>query len=226
MIVAGVASMPSRREALRHTLNSILPQVNKVIVYLNEYKDVPEYLNHPKIQVFRSQDYIDYSDSGKFFCVDKIKGYYFALDDDLIYRYGYVNMLIDKIEKYRRKAIVGIHGVTLHRQIKSYYKNRIVKNFARANYSDTRVHILGTGVCAFHTDALKLSIADFKINHMADIWLGIAAQKQRVPMICVTHTNKIVELQPLDYSDSICEKFWEKDYLQTVVANKIRWKIH
>jgi hypothetical protein len=34
-----------------------------------------------------------------------------------------------------------------------------------------QVNILGTGTIAFHTDTIKLSIDDFKLPNMADIWL-------------------------------------------------------
>jgi hypothetical protein len=38
--------------------------------------------------------------------VDKVNGYYFACDDDLIYPEDYVKIMINKIEDNKRLAIV------------------------------------------------------------------------------------------------------------------------
>jgi hypothetical protein len=39
----------------------------------------------------------------------------------------------------------------------------------------------------FHKDTIKLSLKDFPKPNMADIRLGIKAQKEKIPMLCLKH---------------------------------------
>jgi len=221
----GVASMPSRRKALKVAVYSMLPQVDKIYVYLNNYHDIPQFLSHEKIEVFRSQDHIDLGDSGKFFKIDEISGYYFPIDDDILYHDNYVSSLIAKIEQYKRKCVVGLHGVTLTPRIINYYKSRSVTQCKRSCPKDKRVHILGSGACGFHTDTIKVRLRDFEINNMADVWLGMIAQRQKIGMICIKRPKPLLTVQELDWSDSIfCSRKTSK--FQTQVVKSIQWKIY
>ena len=86
-IYGGVASVPERREALRQAMQSMLPQVDRMFVFLNDYPDVPDYLIHPNIEVFRSQEHGVRGAGGKFYGLTRVKrGFYFSFDDDIITR--------------------------------------------------------------------------------------------------------------------------------------------
>ena len=95
-IICGVASIPERSENLRQTIESILPFVDELHVFLNNYPATPKYLQNPKISVYRSQDYHDLGDAGKFFTVGKKRGFYLAIDDDIIYPEDYVWKLVNR----------------------------------------------------------------------------------------------------------------------------------
>ncbi len=47
-VIASMASIPSRRAMMRDTVESLLLQCDIVRVFLNEYPDVPSFLNHPR----------------------------------------------------------------------------------------------------------------------------------------------------------------------------------
>lgn len=71
-------------------------------------------------------------DNGKFYAVDKIdkSSYVFTVDDDIIYPKDYVRRMITKVEEYGRKAVVGVHCVTLTKEQQRYYdapKRRIAR---------------------------------------------------------------------------------------------------
>ena len=222
----GIASIPARENLLKRTIQSLIYQVDKIYVYLNNYINIPEFLkNNPKIEVSCSEDYGDRGDAGKFFAFikhDNLKGYYFGCDDDLIYPGDYVYTMINAIENNNRKAIIGIHGIILDDVVKDYYRNRSVIACLNKTTVNTFCHLLGTGAIAFHTDTIK--VPEKWNKNMADITFGMAAQKQKVPMLCINHEGDWLhymdpEVTIFDLQKNDCKE-------QTVLVNTIGWKIH
>src|SRR5699024_5324565 len=83
-VIAGLATMPSRVKVLRDALHSIYWQVDEVHVFLNNFEEVPEFLKVPHVTIYRSQDYQDYKDVGKFFALEHVDdGILFTIDDDI-----------------------------------------------------------------------------------------------------------------------------------------------
>lgn len=187
-VFVGIAAIPERVEALKKTIESLLPQAEKIGVYLNGWAAIPAFLNDPKIIVagFGEEDI---GDVGKFHWVDEHDGYYFSCDDDLIYPPQYIERTVDKIRNYNYKAVIGWHGSLLREPFDSYYDkgSRRVFMFSAHRPYDTPVHILGTGCCAFHTRFLKIKKSDFQHPNMADIFFAIKGQEQRVPFVVLAH---------------------------------------
>lgn len=182
-----LASIPSRVDLLRQTVNSLLPQVDRLNVYLNGYETVPEFLRQSRITVARSQETGDVGDAGKFYWVGECLGYYLTADDDIVYPPNYVQTLVDAIEDRGRMAVLGFHGNVLPADFTSFYKDRVNYRFGRVVEADVPVHVLGTGVCGFHRSTLELAYADFKAPNMADVWLMKRAREQGVPLVVLAH---------------------------------------
>lgn len=231
-IIVSVASMPSRSVSLMETINSIYNQVDEIHVYLNDYKVIPEFLNYDKIKVFLSQNEIgDLGDVGKFFKVEKIEGYHFTIDDDLIYPGDYVKNTIDIIEKHNRKCVVSYHGRRFRDfPIQSYYRSaRADDRFAclREVKSFEWLHIGGSGVTAYHTDTIRFEITDFKTKNMADIWYSKKCQENKVPILLIPHKKGyIIESTKYDKNTSIFAHCHVDDTYQTNVINSIDWELH
>jgi hypothetical protein len=108
MRTAIIPTMPSRLDYLRKAVVSIIDQVDMLYIYLNNFMHVPDFLlGNDKITNVINKDW---GSAGRFFIADKIKGYLFFLDDDLIYPDDYTQKCIAKIEQYERKAIITLHG--------------------------------------------------------------------------------------------------------------------
>ena len=190
MVVAGVASLLERKDALKDTVESILPQVDKLIVYQNGYKEKFDFLNHRKIEIFSSLDTnIDMGDAGKFYRVDHYQNcYYFSIDDDLIYSSDYISVMIDALKKYENRIIVTCHGRIFKPNPKSYYKDNLsVYRCLDDVASEDFIHFGGTGVMAFHTGTVKINFGYFKAPNMADIWLGLYARENNIPIKIIPH---------------------------------------
>ena len=135
-VTVSIATIPSRKEALKITIDSLINQVDKIYIYLNNYEEIPNYLTYnsyklktqglKKIEYFRSQNYKDLGDVGKFHCVGIIKGYHFTCDDDIIYPDNYIKYMIEKGYYVIR---VGAHAVN-----KVSYKNKMFIDYPFTKY--------------------------------------------------------------------------------------------
>lgn len=197
-VTVSMATIPERLGPCRQAVKTLLPQCDRLNVYLHGHFRLPPFLKHPKIEVMLERDYGDLQSIDKFRWADRVKGYHFLCDDDLLYPLNYVQHMIDKIEQYDRKAVVGCHGSILRFPLNHYYRDRQVMHFREHVAEDTRVHVLGTGVSAYHHSTLDISIYDFSHEVCAsdDVWFALAAQLQRVPLYVIAHKANWVRQNP------------------------------
>ena len=218
-VLASLATIPERQAALHNVIRNILPQVDRLRVFLNNFDYIPECLEHPKIDLAESSKYGDLGDSGKFFWSATDQGYLLSCDDDLVYPPNYVARVLCAVERYNRNAVVGFHGILLKKQVRSYYRDRTIFHFSQGLEHDQSVHILGSGCAAWCSDCLTLSLDEFRVPNMADIWLGRACQRQEIPVITIARKPHWLGAQPI--ADTIYNKFVCNDSLQTRMVNEI-----
>ena len=189
MVTASLATIPDRVQTLQRTVTRLLPQVDHLNVYLNGHDTIPPFLKHPKITTAWSKTtkFGDRGDAGKFYWADDIHGYHFVCDDDILYPPDFVKRMVASVERYRRKVVVGVHGVNITEPFQDFYTSRSVLHFAHALTRDAPVLFLGTGCTCYHTDTIVVSRNDFKHPNMADVWLALLGQRQRVPFVCMSH---------------------------------------
>jgi FkbM family methyltransferase len=230
-IICGVASLPARSDYLRQTVNSILPSVDVLHVYLNGYPAVPSFLDHPKIVVHRSQEHGDLGDAGKFFTVGTQRSYYFAIDDDIVYPPDFVWTLLNHLRAERargRKVAVGLHGKVMPRQVEHYYRGHVTQyHGAQALAQAKSVHILATCAVVFHTEDLPISITDFQgPRNMADIHFSIACQRHNVGCIVIPRPDRYIRIQPVPVGETIWGQHHRSDHAQTALYNSWHdWKL-
>ena len=97
---------------------------------------------------------------------------------------------VSAIERYGRRAVVGLHGVLLSGKIKSYFSSRKVKHFANPLAEDCPVHLLGTGTVGYHHSTLRVRPDDFEKPNMADVWFALLCQQQGVPRVAVARKGR------------------------------------
>jgi hypothetical protein len=213
-----------RDACLFKTIDSIYNQADVINIALNSHKEVPDrLLNDAKINCFITDNSI--GDGFKFYKLEESDGYFFTIDDDLIYPKNYAEYLIEKFEYYKRKFIVSLHGRNfLQHPVQSYYRSQ------HENYrclgtvlNDVMVELGGTGVMMFHTDLLKFSYKDILYANMGDIWLAKFAHKKNVKIICLKHDEKYLDYQSEVGNDTIFDKNAYNDNVQTELVNKIKF---
>lgn len=227
-----MATMPPRVKALEDSIPSILTQCDVLNIYLNEFEEIPGILNHPKINIIRSQDHDgDLGDVGKFFLCDTWNdGYIFTADDKIIYPKDHAQKHIELIERSNRKAVVSTHGRNLKPNCTSYYNDRHeFLGFLGTIIRDRFVQELGTGVMAFHSSTFRVSLDMFPTINMTDIWLSIELQKANIPILIRQHMKGDYRISKKhDETHSIHSTFnkGKNDAYQTKIVNEFAWKIN
>ncbi len=213
MIAAGIASLPDRKEQLINTLKSLLPQVDVIYCHLSNYKEIP-YHNDKIVYTLGDNRY---GDAGKFYHLEKHKGYYFSCDDDLIYDENYIQDTIKEVDKY---GIVSYHGRSfLKFPIDSYYKTPAIRNRCLDSYEYTEpIQIAGTGVMAFHTDKFKPPFNIFKAANMSDIWISCYAKEKGIKIWGLKHEKGYFKYQ--DVPNTIYNQKVNRCDFETNIVNK------
>ena len=217
----GIASLPERKECLEETVFSLYDQIDKIVIGLNNYDDVPYFLHMKKIECYLLDNSL--GDAAKFYKIDEYTNdYYFACDDDIIYPNNYCETLIEKCNKY--KSVVGLHGVNIITPVKSYYKNRQVFHGFSELKNDVEVDLVATSSCLIDTSILKIKLDNFPIPNMADIWLGDLCKKQSIKSYSIQRKDKWIK-----YSGKMSDKWTiyddfksKKDNEQTKIVSE--WK--
>lgn len=223
-----IASIPHRRYSLEDAINSLLPQVDAVYLFLNNYSesDVEQIkqICSEKIEYIIGDN--KHSDASKFYWADKLSGFILTADDDIVYPSDYAKKIIEGIEKYARKSIVSFHGRTLKFPMDSYYRDYSAYfGFNNKLAEDVFVHIAGTGCMGWHSSSISVSMNDFPSPNMADIHISILAQKNKVPVAVLAHEENWIQgtYSPVN---SISSKMKNNDSEQTERVRTVDWKLY
>lgn len=128
MIIATLATYPPRLNNLETVITAISPQVDRLRIVLNEFKEIPE--------ICREIDNVeavipsaDSKDTGKFLLPVCADDWLFTIDDDIYYPADYVRQSIAALEMTEvPNAIGGYHGsiYTRHKYLNSRFLGRIL----------------------------------------------------------------------------------------------------
>ncbi len=182
-----MATFPERYALFMQVLGRILPQVDEIRIYFNEYEEIPDLPSDSKIKTILGRDKIgDIKDTGKFFDLPEEDCYIFTIDDDIAYPENYISNMVHHIEIFQRRCAVGVHGVIFPNEKLGYLESRDVLHF-KESCRGQFVDLLGTGVLAFHSSLLKLPLGAFKSKGLCDLWFAVAAHEQGIPLFAIPH---------------------------------------
>ena len=190
-VTAALATYPGRRQVAPEVIDRLAAQCDKVFVYLNNYDEVPPFIaRHPRRDkiVFILDPASQKRAAAKFHWLTTVRGYHLICDDDILYPPDYAARMVDAIERHRRRAIVGVHGVVFEPEVRdARTSRRTTFKFPEALEHDRPVHFLGTGTVGLHTDVLgALDLRLLEAYPIAnDEILAVSAKEAGVPMICI-----------------------------------------
>lgn len=152
----------------------------------------------------------DLADLGKFY--PPAPGVRITVDDDLIYPPDYVATLLDGLKRYPG-CIVTFHGVDVHPQPQSYYRNRNVYRCLGTVEEDRPVMVGGSGVMAF-PDGVQIWYAD-PWPFMADLVVARWAREHGFKIWVLAHAEGWIRHQEIDHRETIYTRFARSDEFQT-----------
>lgn len=183
-----MATFPARRRQLKKAVASIIGQVDRLHIYLNNYPSIPGFLQQDRV-VAHLPGQGDLQELGKFHGAYGEHGYIFLLDDDIMYPKDYVSRMVFEIESHQREAVVGVHGITFSRTDPSVVNNRFVCDF-RKSCCGGPVDALGTGTVAFHSQLIQFELLDFPTFGLADVYFASKCWSLSVPLFSTTRNRK------------------------------------
>lgn len=213
-----------RDEFLIKTLQSIEPQADIINVMLNSHANIPR--NSYKVDSSKIRWYLRDNSKGdghKFDMLSESDGYFFTVDDDIIYPPNYTDYLIQKYEEYGSKEIVTLHGRSFSSfPVRSYYNSASSYYACLGNVNtDVNVQVGGTGVMMFHTDLVKFNEDYIKLPNMADIWIAKYAKEHNIPIRVLAHNSDFLKYQDSVGSNTIWDEEHLSDINQTNLINEI-----
>jgi glycosyltransferase involved in cell wall biosynthesis len=223
IVSVNIATYPPRIECLKKLITHLLKikLIDRIRVYLNEYTEIPAFLQHPKITAYIGENR---KDSGKFFWAQDYKDeIYFTLDDDLLPVPEYFQCHIDLLNEYDGSVFITLHGKVLRPNPSSFTDHTEKYHCLYPVFENHFVNLPGTGVMAF--DNLNYKIPDiFHHDGMADLWIAKYCQQNKIPCIVRAHDDEL----ELIYTgnDTLWNKHSKMKRQHAEILNSITWKLY
>ncbi len=184
---ASLTAHPERLRALKLSVDSLLRQVETLHIFLDGFEAIPDFLNHEKIYLTRSQDFGGLGECGKYYWTDDLAGYQLICSDRLVYPDHYVETMKSRIEDYGRKAVVGMGGYKLNDPSISVSESAAPLLETESLSDDIPVPLLNDLALAYHSSTIRVSRHYFFQPELSALWFSIIGLEQKVPLISCRH---------------------------------------
>jgi hypothetical protein len=220
--VAGMATMPSRATTAPRAIESILPQVSRLWLFLDRFDTVPDFAEHERIDVLRSQDLGDLRANGKFLGLplDARPCTFYGLDDDVLYPADYCRTLESHLGRWPGAA-VGVHGGLLPPTVTSYASDLEVLHRRAPRERATEADLLGTDSVAFRTSTLRFDVRDWHDVNVVDLSFALTARRCSVPLVTIPRKAYWMNALDENQSDSIWQGVLVDDTRETELAQEL-----
>ncbi|NTV83022.1 MAG: glycosyltransferase family 25 protein [Bacteroidales bacterium] len=207
---ASMTANPGSSLSLKLSVESLLKQVDTLHIFLNNFSEIPVFLDHEKIYLTRSQDFGNLGECGKYYWTDDLGGYHFICSDRLIYPEDYVELMKAAIEKYDRKAVIGAGGYQFSEPFIAFTESTVYFSETSDVAGDVPVAALKDLALAYHSSTLRNSRHFYYQPELSDFWFSIVCLGQNVPLICSQHNAGW-----LTYSGPACaDPLWDQDTIK------------
>jgi hypothetical protein len=218
-----MATMPSRAATAPHAIASVLPQVDRLWLFLDRFDALPPYAEHERIRVLRSQELGDLRANGKFVGVtlEDDECTFLGVDDDVDYPADYVETLESHVDRYRGRAVVGVHAAVLPETVESYARDIKVLHRRADQARAEGVDMLGSDSLAFHTSTLRFDVREWPDVNMVDLSFARTARQRSIPLVKIPRAAYWMRALDENQDDSIWAGVLRDDSRQTVLAREL-----
>ena len=215
-----MASIPERFSNLKISVPTLTKQVDEFHLVVNRSLKYPEsiWTMGDNISVHASLE--NGGSASRFFLTDKFDGYYFSVDDDILYPENYVSRMIAELNKHDR-AMVCVDGGTFdpyaRSNVWSTHKHRL---FSRRLKPAKRILLPGMGTSCFLTSEFKIAPEDcFEVN-ISDISATVKAAKESMPIYAIERENHWLKQLPVHHKALSSNKARYKMMENVITDNK------
>jgi hypothetical protein len=218
-----MATMPSRAESAPEAIASLLPQIDRLWLFLDRFDATPPYAEDERIRVVRSQDTGDLRANGKFLALELEAETctFFGVDDDIRYPEDYCATLEAYVDRYRGAAIVGVHAAVLREPMRSYGRDLKVLHRRSEQRHFEGVDLLGADSLAFRTSTLRFDVREWEDVNMLDLTFARIARERSIPLVKVPRAAHWVTALDENQGDSIWMGVLADDSRQTTLAREL-----
>ncbi len=194
MITCHIASIYGRENSLHKTVNSIINQVDKVYVMLNDYPSIPRWLEDGKIHAELLLN--ELGDGAKWLhCWDE-PSVCVCVDDDLILPYDFIDTLRRGMALFG--GAISAHGKRYDKLPIEHYRRNFTANYRCLNAvaQSSPCHIIGTGVLMFDNQQVKFDSSLYEYKNIADVLFSRLCIQQGILMTVLAHRVGWIRYQP------------------------------
>jgi GR25 family glycosyltransferase involved in LPS biosynthesis len=220
---AFLTAYSDRLQPLKHAVQSLLSQIDALHVFLDGFTAIPDFLDHDKIYLTRSQDFGNLGECGKYYWTDDLPGYHFICSDRLIYPADYVESMKSIIENHERKAVIGAGGYRFSGPFISFGKSAQHLPETGSIEEDVQVSVLNDNALAYHSSAFRNSRHFYYQSELSGLWFSMACIEQNVPLFCCSHPagwlidtlpeGKVIDTDVARYRDFLLKSLFSHDAL-------------
>ena len=221
--VAGMATMPSRAWTAPSAIASVLPQVDRLWLFLDRFDAIPRYADDERIRVVRSQDTGDLRANGKFvgLALEQEPCTFFSTDDDVRYPSDYCDTLESHVERYRGAAVVGVHAAVLRSPMSSYGRDMKVLHRRADQLRSEGVDLLGSDSLAFRSSTLRFDVREWQDVNMVDLSFARLARERSIPLVKIARARHWLDALAENQEDGIWVGVLRDDARQTELAREL-----
>lgn len=207
MIIACMCTFPARGDLILPAIDSLYNQVDKIRLCLNEYTEIPSFLDkYKKLEAIIPNT--DQRDVGKFLDIDADDDdVILYVDDDIIYPENYASVMCRKLEE-NENAAYGLHGVIYPDAYDGDVGLRRVFSFPRALERDRLVNQIGTGTVAIKAKNRPRHEFMDGSQKFVDVRFAVHCYTNGIPVICIARESNW--LQEIKHGESIFASFTKK----------------
>ena len=197
-VVIAMASFPLRKRGMLTTIQQLISQCDKMLVWLNDYDSIPQELSQfsDKLEVHLAKKMSCLKENGRYTWIDKYKdAYYLTVDDDINYPKDYVQKIVSEINKYRQKAIVSFHGtIFVSKDSEKFFP------FQMDVLHNVQVHRVGGGVMGFVPSQIGLDCPKLQelVTWDGDASISVWATLHGIKKYVISHRQGYLTEQQVD----------------------------
>jgi len=216
---------PGRFDNVRQAVESIAPQVDTLLLYVNETTEgLPEFLQIDNVRVFDGREHAgDLLANGKFYVQRYARNCrILTLNDDVIYPVDYVEKNLDILSAFDGRCAITIEGGVLPETVEWYYDRTHVIKYSDPVFQLQLCSIAGCDMFCFDQRWLTLEIDDLSTSAINDLEISLAARHAGLPIwVLPRYQNWLRRVGVHDISEHVSSSVELTSF--TCLAREIDW---